>query len=123
MKALYSKKPVITCIDSGSTHDFVHNEETGYIVNPSPTKLAQAINWGLPIISTHPGNRGYDFSKIKPLTVNTLQEMSFQIKEYTFNFNKLNSLAILTHKIALEGPKIEDLGKDLLSNLYFSKGT
>ncbi len=44
MEAFLSKKPVITCTDSGGPLEFVRNMENGYIANPSPEDVAEKIN-------------------------------------------------------------------------------
>jgi glycosyltransferase involved in cell wall biosynthesis len=43
VEAFLSGKPVITCRDSGGTLEFVENELTGFVVDPEPEALAQAI--------------------------------------------------------------------------------
>lgn len=45
LEAMLSKKAVITCNDSGGTLEFVKNEETGFIIEPDPKKLAQKLDW------------------------------------------------------------------------------
>ncbi|MCM2465220.1 hypothetical protein DIC75_02605 [Methanoculleus sp. CWC-02] len=44
MESFFSKKPVITCTDSGGTLEFVRDEENGYIAHPSLEDIAQKIN-------------------------------------------------------------------------------
>jgi glycosyltransferase involved in cell wall biosynthesis len=44
LEAMLAAKPVITCIDSGGPLEFVANEETGLIVDPSPEAVAGAID-------------------------------------------------------------------------------
>ena len=39
-----SKKPVITCTDSGGTLEFVEDSINGYIAEPSPKKIAEKID-------------------------------------------------------------------------------
>ena len=43
LEAMLSAKPVITCTDSGGPLEFVTNQETGWIVEPNPVAIAQAI--------------------------------------------------------------------------------
>lgn len=43
IESFRSKKPVITCVDSGEPTKFVKNFETGFIVNPSPKEIAEKI--------------------------------------------------------------------------------
>ena len=43
LEAMYAAKPVITCTDSGGPLEFVVPGETGWVVEPSPQALADAI--------------------------------------------------------------------------------
>lgn len=43
LEAMYAAKPVITCTDSGGPLEFVVPGETGWVVDPSPQALAEAI--------------------------------------------------------------------------------
>jgi len=44
MEAQYSRKPVITCVDSGGTNEFVENGKTGFVTQPAPESLAEAMD-------------------------------------------------------------------------------
>ena len=44
LEAFMSKKPVITCNDSGGTLEFVENNVNGYITEPVPEKVAEKID-------------------------------------------------------------------------------
>jgi glycosyltransferase involved in cell wall biosynthesis len=44
LEAMLSAKPVITCTDSGGPLEFVVNNETGIVVDPSPQAIAEAID-------------------------------------------------------------------------------
>lgn len=44
LEAMYSRKPVITCTDSGGPLEFVEDDITGYIRNPNPQEIADAID-------------------------------------------------------------------------------
>jgi glycosyltransferase involved in cell wall biosynthesis len=44
MEAFSARKAVITCTDSGGPLEFVDNNETGFICEPDPEKLAVAID-------------------------------------------------------------------------------
>lgn len=50
------------------------------------TKLAQGLNWGLPVISTTPGNRGYELNKPIP-TFDKPEEMARNIATKLNNKN------------------------------------
>lgn len=44
LETMLASKPVITCSDSGGSLEFVADGETGFIVNPQPEEIAQAID-------------------------------------------------------------------------------
>lgn len=44
LESMLSAKPVITCTDSGGPTEFLIESETGYIVEPEPSAVAEAIN-------------------------------------------------------------------------------
>jgi glycosyltransferase involved in cell wall biosynthesis len=46
LEAMLSAKPVITCTDSGGPTEFISDGETGYVVSPEPSAIANAINSG-----------------------------------------------------------------------------
>lgn len=45
LEAMLSSKPVITTTDSGGPLELVRNEQTGFIVDPDPQKIAEKINY------------------------------------------------------------------------------
>jgi glycosyltransferase involved in cell wall biosynthesis len=45
IEGMKSKKPIITAKDSGGSLEFVENNETGFVVDPTPKKLAEKINF------------------------------------------------------------------------------
>jgi glycosyltransferase involved in cell wall biosynthesis len=44
VEAFLSGKPVVTCKDSGGTLEFVENGVTGFVVDPEPQALSEAVN-------------------------------------------------------------------------------
>jgi glycosyltransferase involved in cell wall biosynthesis len=44
LEAYHSKKPVITCTDSGGTLEVVEEGKTGYVVSPEPQAIAEAMD-------------------------------------------------------------------------------
>jgi glycosyltransferase involved in cell wall biosynthesis len=44
LEAMLSGKPVVTCRDSGGPLEFVVDKETGYVVDPEPEEIAEAID-------------------------------------------------------------------------------
>lgn len=45
LEGFLSKKPIITCNDSAGPLEFVENGINGYIIEPSPEKIAERIDW------------------------------------------------------------------------------
>jgi glycosyltransferase involved in cell wall biosynthesis len=45
LEAFKSKKPVITCVDSGEPCYIVKDDSSGYICNPDPEDLADKFDW------------------------------------------------------------------------------
>ena len=43
LEAMYAAKPVITCTDSGGPLEFVLPGQTGWVTEPTPEALAEAI--------------------------------------------------------------------------------
>lgn len=44
LESYHSKKPVITCYDSGGTDVVVKNGQTGFVVSPDPKEIASAMD-------------------------------------------------------------------------------
>jgi len=44
MESILSKKPIITCTDSGGSLEFIENGVNGYVVEPIPKKIGESIN-------------------------------------------------------------------------------
>ena len=60
LEAMLSSKPVITCSDSGGSLEFVVNNETGLIVEPTPDSVAVALDtlWENREFATSMGKQG-----------------------------------------------------------------
>ncbi|HYY15361.1 MAG TPA: glycosyltransferase family 4 protein, partial [Gammaproteobacteria bacterium] len=67
IEAFKSKKPVITCIDSGEPTYFVKDHETGFVVRPEPEAIAEKINYLIdhPDHAAEMGEKG--FSRVSPI--------------------------------------------------------
>jgi len=59
LEAFLSKKPVITCVDSGGVLEFVKNNENGFICNVESTLLAEKIN----ILYSNKGSKNKEFGE------------------------------------------------------------
>ena len=68
IEAFKSKKPVITCIDSGEPTYFVKDHETGFVVKPEPEAIGEKINYLIdhPDHAAQMGEQG--FSRVSPIT-------------------------------------------------------
>jgi hypothetical protein len=75
------------------------------------TKLATAINWGIPIISTPPGNRGYVWNDGEVLTVRTPEQMAGAVTRLLNDQGELRAVMSRVQSAARSGPKIEDLAQ------------
>lgn len=68
LESFLSKKPVITCIDSGGPLEFVEDNRNGFVLEPDPKKIAEKIDFiyenGL---SKKMGENGYN--KIKSMNL------------------------------------------------------
>jgi glycosyltransferase involved in cell wall biosynthesis len=61
IEAFRSKKPVITCLDSGEPTYFVKDFETGFVVDPDPEAIAAKINYFIdhPNAGMEMGGKGF----------------------------------------------------------------
>lgn len=61
VEAMLSKKPVITCIDSGGPLDFVEDEVNGFVCKPEPKAISKCLNYLIenPVEARRMGERGY----------------------------------------------------------------
>jgi glycosyltransferase involved in cell wall biosynthesis len=74
LEAMLASKPLITCTDSGAPLEFVLNDETGLIVEPSPEAMAAAMDqlWvdrDLARAMGEAGRKRYDSLNISWMTV------------------------------------------------------
>jgi glycosyltransferase involved in cell wall biosynthesis len=44
LESFHARKPVVTCTDSGGTHELVEDGVTGFVVAPQPEQLAEAFD-------------------------------------------------------------------------------
>jgi glycosyltransferase involved in cell wall biosynthesis len=73
------------------------------------TKLARAISWGVPIISTTAGMRGYEWKQGALLVADTPEEMIRLMLNVAPDLAQVRHWADQTRTIAVNGPTIEDL--------------
>jgi glycosyltransferase involved in cell wall biosynthesis len=73
------------------------------------TKLAQAINWGLPVATTEAGNRGYLWADGRPLIASDAADMVRKLLDALSSPEEIGRLAQESRKIAASGPKMDEL--------------
>ena len=70
LEGMLSKKPIITCKDSGGVLEFVEDRVNGFITEPTPQHIAEKIEW----LYNHKkeaiglGQNGYDLYKSKNIS-------------------------------------------------------
>lgn len=77
------------------------------------TKLAKAISWGLPIVTTTAGRRGYKWTDGDLLIADTPEAMCKIMIEQTSDLKNILENAEQTKKVAQSGYSLEQLGKML----------
>ncbi|MCB9283011.1 MAG: glycosyltransferase [Lewinellaceae bacterium] len=81
------------------------------------TKLATGINWGLPILSTRQGNRGYSWSKGIIEACESPEDMAAKILSWSSDSSKLSEMAEQTRKVAGSGETLSELAEKLKREL------
>jgi glycosyltransferase involved in cell wall biosynthesis len=76
LEAYHSRKPVITCTDSGGTTILVKNGETGFVVPPSPEAIGQAMDrlYDDRAAARRMGEAGYDLMNTLGINWDTVVE-------------------------------------------------
>jgi hypothetical protein len=108
-----------------SQQDFREEAATwGLFLNPiwwyargATTKLAQAVNWGLPVVTTPPGRRGYSWSRGTIQVADTPEEMAALIVEVARNPERCEQLAEEVRTVSRNGPTLDDLAVSLSNRL------
>ncbi len=108
-----------------SQKDFRREAATwGLFLNPiwwyargATTKLAQAVNWGIPVVTTTPGMRGYTWSKGSVQVTDTPDEMASLLVEAARKPKQIYRYADDVRTVARSGPTIEGLSDTLDKHL------
>lgn len=77
------------------------------------TKLARAISWGVPILSTTAGMRGYRWKEGSLLVADTPEEMAGVLLRIAPDTAQVRHWAGQTRLIAVNGPSMEDLAAQI----------
>ena len=80
------------------------------------TKLAKAISWGIPIVTTTAGMRGYRWNKGNLLMADTPQQMWTVIHKNANDIQIINANAAQTKIVATSGYEVKELA-DMLQQL------
>jgi glycosyltransferase involved in cell wall biosynthesis len=94
IEAFKSKKPVITCLDSGEPANIVKDGISGFIVEPDPVKIAEKINYFIdnPDEATKMGENGYNSVQNitwEDVVLRLLKDIEIVPKE---NYSKISAL-------------------------------
>ncbi|MBS4044363.1 MAG: glycosyltransferase family 4 protein [Chitinophagaceae bacterium] len=82
------------------------------------TKLAKAISWGVPIVTTTAGMRGYKWQTGNLLVADTPKQMCSIINKNVFDIQIINSNAIQTQMVANSGFNDYELVEMIKGLLY-----
>jgi glycosyltransferase involved in cell wall biosynthesis len=76
LESFHSRKPVITCTDSGGTDILVKDGETGFVVPPTPEAIGQAMDrlYASKREAQRMGEAGYDLMKSVGINWDTVVE-------------------------------------------------
>lgn len=116
---LAADHPAVDYVGHLSDRDLEHEAASWAIfLNPifwqargASTKLAQGIGWGLPIISTPAGNRGYEWRRGDILTGETAADLARLIVASTASPERLQELAAGVRAVAESGPTYGELAE------------
>jgi glycosyltransferase involved in cell wall biosynthesis len=118
-KQLADKYPQVTYLGELSDKDLEEEVSTwALLLNPvwwystgASTKLAKAISWGVPIITTTAGMRGYKWFKGNLLVADTPVEMCNMIIKNSTDIQLINSNAEQTRMVANNGCEVKALAE------------
>ena len=122
-RELQQRYPFIEYLGELSDKD-LEKEVAGWslLLNPvwwystgASTKLSRAISWGVPIISTTAGMRGYDWRQGALLVADTPEEMAGWMLRIAPDPAQVQHWAGQTRTIAVNGPTPEDLAAKIKS--------
>lgn len=85
------------------------------------TKLTKAVNWGIPVVTTTPGMRGYTWSDGSVQVADSPQEMAELLLSTAWDLDRLNDFADEVRTVAHNGPSLADLAEKMsrhLNNLH-----
>lgn len=101
IEAFKSKKPVITCSDSGEPSHIVEDGLSGFVVEPNPQKIAEKINYFIenPEKATQMGINGY--SSVKDISWGNIIKSLLDTSHISFKTNgeKVKNVLVTDNQI------------------------
>lgn len=88
-----------------------------YLSRGASTKLATGINWGIPIVSTPFGNRGYHWKKGGIVTCKNVKELADFVEKTGFESEALHTIREDVLEVAQSGVSIVNLAHQLKDRL------
>jgi len=79
------------------------------------TKFAKALSWGLPIITTTIGYRGYDWKEGNPIIANNPADMAKVINDGALNMDMVYQASNEIKKMVATSPTLDRIGIELKS--------
>lgn len=77
------------------------------------TKVAKAIEWGIPLLTTTPGIRGYNWEEGSMIMAETPQQMVDKIMEYINNKDKIDNAIVEMSKIKDSSYSLKELAQEV----------
>jgi glycosyltransferase involved in cell wall biosynthesis len=77
------------------------------------TKLAKAFGWGLPVITTSIGCRGYEWKHGSPVFAESPVEMATKINNEATDTNKMKEARTATLELVKSSTSLDNISKDL----------
>ena len=110
-KMIQEKFPFVQYLGELSDHKLEEELSSwSFFTNPvwwystgSSTKLARAISWGIPIITSHAGMRGYEWKEGKLLIADSPEEMASQLIRMAMSTESINYWKDQTRLVAVNG--------------------
>ena len=77
------------------------------------TKLAKALSWGLPVITTSIGCRGYQWEKGDPIFAEDVNDFAYKIMELSSNYETLDKAKLQIMEMVKSMSDLNKISKKL----------
>lgn len=126
-KQLSSKYPFVTFLGYLDNESFEHEASTwSFFINPVfyysrgvSTKLAKALGWGLPVITTTIGYRGYLFNTGSLVIAESADEMARKIGDFSIDESRIQKASESILELIASLPEDSDNARKL--NIFLHK--